>query len=602
MSDTTNDVQWYIAREGQQHGPLSEPEMQLFISEGYLKPTDLIWRPGFTDWTPATNIFPQTAQANERDASTAPANPAAAGTPAANTSNASPADEGKRESVPNQDSVATRNLAGRADRKPTDSDASTPAQTGLTAQKTDPAAHSGSKGGPLQTSSGQGTGTATNNALTTATNQPGSGSAANSITGGTEPTKPGTARPNEPKLHQTAPIGSLSAQPGQSTTPGASPPSAVAGKSDLHANTPRYPLGSKNPAAATSAATTQSPTNAQPNARTNQRPVKRKPPRSSAGIITALAAMVLVGGAAYSGFTYREEITDFARTLVPQTDSATNPADAPVVEARKTKSSPPAPAGQKTANATDVVPGVVLAPTNNSLAAPPSNAPAPAAPNGQNVTIASLDAQFQKSPLWALLKAQYPDWYEARLKQAMELASQGNNPEVTKRLLTEIITLRRKHAKSALSASTDKLLVIANAFLSNLQLLAKHSTDTCYMFISKGELSPQVLDLMADTRYGPGLETQATLIFEAIAEGRAAPVTRERATKDDYNKLAQQLGALGWKADDLKLFANPAELAKAPPARVCQMVQDWFAAHIALKDSEAQDRLLFETLRPVVAG
>jgi hypothetical protein len=32
------------------------------------------------------------------------------------------------------------------------------------------------------------------------------------------------------------------------------------------------------------------------------------------------------------------------------------------------------------------------------------------------------------------------------------------------------------------------------------------------------------------------------------------------------------------------------------------MVRDWFSAHLAVKDAGARERLLFETLRPVVAG
>ena len=38
------------------------------------------------------------------------------------------------------------------------------------------------------------------------------------------------------------------------------------------------------------------------------------------------------------------------------------------------------------------------------------------------------------------------------------------------------------------------------------------------------------------------------------------------------------------------------------PDQVCQMVQDWFVAHLAVKDKAAQDRLLYETLKPVVSG
>src|SRR4029078_2834301 len=53
-----SDIQWYIAREGKQHGPLSDLEMRTFVAQGHLKPTDLIWRPGFADWRPAPAVFP----------------------------------------------------------------------------------------------------------------------------------------------------------------------------------------------------------------------------------------------------------------------------------------------------------------------------------------------------------------------------------------------------------------------------------------------------------------------------------------------------------------------------------------------------------------
>ena len=53
-----DNIQWYIAREGKQHGPLSDAEMRTFVAQGHLKPTDLIWRPGFADWRPAPAVFP----------------------------------------------------------------------------------------------------------------------------------------------------------------------------------------------------------------------------------------------------------------------------------------------------------------------------------------------------------------------------------------------------------------------------------------------------------------------------------------------------------------------------------------------------------------
>jgi hypothetical protein len=52
----------------------------------------------------------------------------------------------------------------------------------------------------------------------------------------------------------------------------------------------------------------------------------------------------------------------------------------------------------------------------------------------------------------------------------------------------------------------------------------------------------------------------------------------------------------------MKLFSDERALAQAAPEKVCQMVHDWFAAQLGLSDTDAQMRLLVESLRPVVAG
>ena len=56
MTTQQPDIQWYIARDGKQHGPLSDVEMRTFVAQGHLKPTDLIWRAGFADWRPAADM------------------------------------------------------------------------------------------------------------------------------------------------------------------------------------------------------------------------------------------------------------------------------------------------------------------------------------------------------------------------------------------------------------------------------------------------------------------------------------------------------------------------------------------------------------------
>src|SRR5262249_6697617 len=69
MSAPPSQTQWYLARDGQQFGPLSEAELAKFIDLGHLQPTDLLWRDGFPDWRPAMVVFPnRKASAPQRPA------------------------------------------------------------------------------------------------------------------------------------------------------------------------------------------------------------------------------------------------------------------------------------------------------------------------------------------------------------------------------------------------------------------------------------------------------------------------------------------------------------------------------------------------------
>ncbi len=53
------DVQWYLARDGKQHGPLTNAEMLKLVELGHLRASDLVWRAGFADWRTATSVFPE---------------------------------------------------------------------------------------------------------------------------------------------------------------------------------------------------------------------------------------------------------------------------------------------------------------------------------------------------------------------------------------------------------------------------------------------------------------------------------------------------------------------------------------------------------------
>ena len=59
MADTENS--WHYARGGAQMGPVSTETLRQLAHNGHLQRTDLIWRPGMTEWLPASrepSLFP----------------------------------------------------------------------------------------------------------------------------------------------------------------------------------------------------------------------------------------------------------------------------------------------------------------------------------------------------------------------------------------------------------------------------------------------------------------------------------------------------------------------------------------------------------------
>lgn len=164
------------------------------------------------------------------------------------------------------------------------------------------------------------------------------------------------------------------------------------------------------------------------------------------------------------------------------------------------------------------------------------------------------------------------------------------------------MTLRRQQVDNALSAQMPNLRRIASAFLENIVQLRKASTEACYTFISQGESSSAIVGLLQGSPQVASLQMQMVAIVEAIAEGRKTPRVYLPPRQTDYDLLAIDLGKLGWTKADLQLFSDERALAKAPPDKVCQLVHDWFAAQLAISDADVQQRLLVDSLRPVVAG
>ena len=249
-------------------------------------------------------------------------------------------------------------------------------------------------------------------------------------------------------------------------------------------------------------------------------------------------------------------------------------------------------------------PAATETPTLTTAALPTQTKTQPPAPLAPAATSPeAIDANFQRTMLWSVVKREFPDWYGERLRETAKL-SVDNKPEdtIAKHLVEALVSLRRKNADHALAASTPKLKAIASAFLENLKNLNAQSTTACYSFISQLEAAPPVVEMLQQPELGSPFEAQVAAVFEAIADGRKSPTQHVAPKKSDYDALADQLTKLGWSQADLQLFADPRALARTSPERVCKMVQDWFSAHIAITDLDAQERLLVETLKPVVAG
>jgi uncharacterized protein DUF4339 len=81
MSGPSSHPQWFLARDGQQFGPISEAEMAKLVELGHLQPTDLLWRDGFPDWRPALVVFPPLGPALPSGSILSPREPADAARP-----------------------------------------------------------------------------------------------------------------------------------------------------------------------------------------------------------------------------------------------------------------------------------------------------------------------------------------------------------------------------------------------------------------------------------------------------------------------------------------------------------------------------------------
>jgi hypothetical protein len=528
MTGQSTDHQWYTARDGKQTGPMSDAEIKTIAGMGYFRDKDLVWRAGFADWQSALSVFPP--------------QPVAPPLPAAPPPVPTPPAMRRPEAAPTQNLSTISPASGRRATEPT-----------ITQTPTHTPSNAAHPHAPREFD--------------------GNAHAYDASAEG---------------FQQPTPITSF--WPSQQVAQAAAMPIAPV-------DTAQQPIQRPHE--------TYIPV--QPDVADPVSRVERAEPAPLKPLFTPSTEPARLP------LTLPRSPDQTARTQPPRDSRTAAPAQQPnastgrpATAVQRTQSTPETehverPRSNKMAVAAlcitigAVAVGVWIAAGSTILAGLPNAgtvAKSLASIGGTSSAASDMEKQLQSTAHWPVIKKEFPDWYGERLREAAKLKSESKtDTEITKIMVDQMVALRRQNAALALSASTPKLKALATAFLNNLRQLKAQSTTQCFNFISQGEATPGVIELLQGASDKPqSLQLQVAAIFDAIGEGRTSPV------------VMGELGKLGWTQNDVATFADPKALARAEPARVCQMVQDWFSAHIAIADDGTQERLLGETLRPVVSG
>ena len=642
MSGPNAKIEWYLARDGQQHGPLSDPELKKFIELGHLHPTDLVWRAGFPEWRTASEVFPETEPAAPPPPPPAPP----AGEAATATGIETPAPE----------QPASNDLASAAtgeDRSKTDSalddatrnDSPTQRDTGAS-EVSQPQTSVGS-GQPQDNSEMPASAQSSSSAPAHTPEEPAQSQSPNSpqSSAGSEKAQnqPHFQQPNprqDPRLgglepqHASQPGlnpagGPHSGHPqGQSIGSGPNPyragaPGQQPGQPSQHASWQQQPnpTGMGYPGGGPAGAGQQpglggahpnmysGPTaGGYPGAGQQQNPTFQagnpQPQRSSLDdeddfyddddfdrqpkrrpIVAALVSLILiamVGAGGWFAYANQAALLDVFNELTKEaTGNQPGVVAAPKTPAREAPAGASKPKEVKTAAASPATPA----------------APQPAA-------VASyVELPIFKTQFWQSFNALYPAWAKAQESNAGKLQANGKTTdEVLATVVKSLVDWRRENADKILAASPDHLRTLAKTFVSNLQFLVTQDVQACYGYISKGELSPTVLPLFGNQAYVGKLGSQTEATIAAAQNGITSKKSYPEPINQDFTDLANLLVKRGWTETDLKLFSDPTELSNAPASKVCTLVTQWFETQLQMPPSDKQMRLLATSLQPVVRG
>src|SRR5690606_4040504 len=168
----------------------------------------------------------------------------------------------------------------------------------------------------------------------------------------------------------------------------------------------------------------------------------------TAGVV--IAAVAILGGGGWLVSQNQEAILAMANITTASTSGV------PVVKAE----------GETKTAALDQEQPAAPAAAEIEASEPAIEAPAPTpvaveAPQKPAVTPAMIDENFQRSPLWQLLKVEYPDWYNTNVEEAARIVSAGTEADMAKHLITQLVALRRENSEHALAADTGSLINVA---------------------------------------------------------------------------------------------------------------------------------------------
>ena len=168
---------------------------------------------------------------------------------------------------------------------------------------------------------------------------------------------------------------------------------------------------------------------------------------------------------------------------------------------------------------------------------------------------------------WSVVKREFPDWYGEQLRQAAELTAQ-NQPEARGQQAS-----RRGAGRAAPPARQRRALRqhrtlkdVANAFLNNLKALAEPERRRLLRLHLAGRDRRRWCSRCCNRR-----SRARRCRRRSRPSSRPSPTaanrrrTHDRAVKNDYDVLVQELTKLGWKEDDLQVFSNPTLLSREPP-------------------------------------